>query len=77
MGDIPAYNAFPEAGVDALIDFMREFERRNGVAAARDFRRSAAPAGQRRVGAGPRNVPPSGQGAGRGGGVMSRQAVFQ
>ena len=24
------YNAFPESGVDALIDFMREFERRNG-----------------------------------------------
>ena len=24
------YNAFPEAGVDALVDFMREFERRNG-----------------------------------------------
>ncbi len=24
------YNAFPEAGVDALIDFMREFERRAG-----------------------------------------------
>ncbi len=24
------YNAFPEAGVDALIAFMREFERRNG-----------------------------------------------
>ena len=24
------YNAFPETGVDALIDFMREFERRNG-----------------------------------------------
>ncbi len=24
------YNAFPEAGVDALIDFMREFERRRG-----------------------------------------------
>jgi len=24
------YNAFPEHGVDALIDFMREFERRNG-----------------------------------------------
>ena len=24
------YNAFPEAGVDALIQFMREFERRNG-----------------------------------------------
>jgi phosphoserine aminotransferase len=24
------YNAFPEAGVDALIDFMRDFERRNG-----------------------------------------------
>lgn len=24
------YNAFPEAGVDALIEFMREFERRNG-----------------------------------------------
>jgi phosphoserine aminotransferase len=24
------YNAFPEAGVDALIEFMREFERKNG-----------------------------------------------
>jgi phosphoserine aminotransferase len=24
------YNAFPEAGVDALVGFMREFERRNG-----------------------------------------------
>lgn len=24
------YNAMPEAGVDALIDFMREFERQNG-----------------------------------------------
>jgi phosphoserine aminotransferase len=24
------YNAFPEAGVDALVDFMRDFERRNG-----------------------------------------------
>jgi phosphoserine aminotransferase len=24
------YNAFPEAGVDALIDFMREFERTQG-----------------------------------------------
>lgn len=24
------YNAFPAAGVDALIEFMREFERRNG-----------------------------------------------
>jgi phosphoserine aminotransferase len=24
------YNAFPEAGVDALIQFMREFERTNG-----------------------------------------------
>jgi phosphoserine aminotransferase len=24
------YNAFPEAGVDALVAFMREFERRNG-----------------------------------------------
>ena len=24
------YNAFPEAGVDGLVDFMREFERRNG-----------------------------------------------
>ena len=24
------YNAFPESGVDALVDFMREFERRNG-----------------------------------------------
>jgi phosphoserine aminotransferase len=24
------YNAFPEAGVDALVEFMREFERQNG-----------------------------------------------
>jgi phosphoserine aminotransferase len=24
------YTAFPETGVDALVDFMREFERRNG-----------------------------------------------
>jgi phosphoserine aminotransferase len=24
------YNAFPEAGVDALVQFMREFERKNG-----------------------------------------------
>ena len=24
------YNAFPEAGVDALVDFMREFEKNNG-----------------------------------------------
>ena len=24
------YNAFPEDGVDALVDFMREFEKRNG-----------------------------------------------
>jgi phosphoserine aminotransferase len=24
------YNAFPEAGVDALVDFMRDFERRHG-----------------------------------------------
>ena len=24
------YNAFPEEGIDALVDFMREFERRNG-----------------------------------------------
>jgi len=24
------YNAFPEAGVDALVDFMAEFQRRNG-----------------------------------------------
>ena len=24
------YNAFPESGVDALVDFMRAFERRNG-----------------------------------------------
>ena len=24
------YNAFPEAGVDALVSFMRDFERRNG-----------------------------------------------
>ena len=24
------YNAFPESGIDALVEFMREFERRNG-----------------------------------------------
>jgi phosphoserine aminotransferase len=24
------YNAFPEAGVDALVDFMKEFEKKNG-----------------------------------------------
>jgi phosphoserine aminotransferase len=24
------YNAFPEAGVDALVQFMREFEQKNG-----------------------------------------------
>ena len=24
------YNAFPEAGVDALVDFMRQFEKQNG-----------------------------------------------
>ena len=24
------YNAFPEAGVDALVEFMREFERTHG-----------------------------------------------
>jgi phosphoserine aminotransferase len=24
------YNAFPEAGVDALVEFMREFEKRSG-----------------------------------------------
>ena len=24
------YNAFPEAGVEALVSFMRDFERRNG-----------------------------------------------
>ena len=24
------YNAFPEAGVEALVDFMKEFERRQG-----------------------------------------------
>jgi phosphoserine aminotransferase len=24
------YNAFPEDGVDALVSFMREFERKNG-----------------------------------------------
>src|SRR5690606_36824130 len=24
------YNAFPESGVEALVQFMREFERRNG-----------------------------------------------
>jgi phosphoserine aminotransferase len=24
------YNAFPEAGVDALVAFMRDFERRHG-----------------------------------------------
>jgi phosphoserine aminotransferase len=24
------YNAFPEAGIDALVDFMREFEKKKG-----------------------------------------------
>ena len=24
------YNAFPEEGVDALIEFMKEFEKKNG-----------------------------------------------
>ena len=24
------YNAFPEAGVDALVSFMQDFERRHG-----------------------------------------------
>jgi phosphoserine aminotransferase len=24
------YNAFPDEGVDALVDFMREFERKRG-----------------------------------------------
>jgi phosphoserine aminotransferase len=24
------YNAFPEAGIDALVDFMRNFEKKNG-----------------------------------------------
>jgi phosphoserine aminotransferase len=24
------YNAFPKAGVDALVAFMKEFERKNG-----------------------------------------------
>jgi phosphoserine aminotransferase len=24
------YNAFPETGVDALVEFMKEFERKNG-----------------------------------------------
>jgi phosphoserine aminotransferase len=24
------YNAFPESGVDALVEFMREFEKKNG-----------------------------------------------
>jgi phosphoserine aminotransferase len=24
------YNAFPEAGIDALVSFMQEFERKNG-----------------------------------------------
>jgi phosphoserine aminotransferase len=24
------YNAFPEEGIDALVAFMREFERKNG-----------------------------------------------
>jgi phosphoserine aminotransferase len=24
------YNAFPESGVDALVQFMQEFERKNG-----------------------------------------------
>ncbi|MBE3072359.1 MAG: 3-phosphoserine/phosphohydroxythreonine transaminase, partial [Acidobacteria bacterium] len=24
------YNAFPEKGVDALVEFMKEFEKKNG-----------------------------------------------
>ena len=24
------YNAFPEAGIDALVSFMQEFEKKNG-----------------------------------------------
>ena len=24
------YNAFPEEGIDSLVEFMREFERKNG-----------------------------------------------
>ena len=24
------YNAFPEEGIDALVDFMKEFEKKNG-----------------------------------------------
>jgi phosphoserine aminotransferase len=24
------YNAFPEEGIDALVDFMKDFERSNG-----------------------------------------------
>ena len=24
------YNAFPEEGVDALVEFMKEFEKKNG-----------------------------------------------
>ncbi len=32
LGGIRAsiYNAFPEAGIDTLVDFMQEFERKNG-----------------------------------------------
>jgi phosphoserine aminotransferase len=25
-----SYNAFPETGIDTLVEFMREFERKNG-----------------------------------------------
>ena len=35
------YNAFPEAGVDALVEFMKEFEREERVSGARDEPRRA------------------------------------
>jgi len=35
------YNAFPEAGMDSLVQFMQEFEKRNGSRQARGNRREA------------------------------------
>ena len=46
------YNAFPEEGVDALVEFMQEFEKKHGVSGARQFWlrpiRAAAPRPRRR-----------------------------
>src|SRR5262249_3411435 len=44
------YNAFPEAGVDALVQFMKEFERRNGERRERARRASHVSVARRRSG---------------------------